>query len=479
MRRASLYLVVSMALAMLLQQSGTGNSPATAQETPPPNFVFILADDMRADDLKLKYMPKTMALLGDRGLRFDKAFVSYGLCCPSRATILRGQYAHNTGVWSNGNRGDPAGGWQAFKNNNLEQDNIATRLQGAGYRTGLFGKYFNHYDGSTEPPGWDDWFATFRPGASQASYFDYDVNDNGTIRHYGTQESDYNTDVISAQTQDFIDASVAANKPFFAYVGARAPHGPPKPAPRDEHTFDGEKAPRLPSFNEKDVSDKPPFIQALPRLSSDEIALIDKRHEGRVETLQALDGLVEAVVNKLSSKGVLDNTYIFFTSDNGWHHGEHRINKGKAYPYEEIIHMPLLVRGPSVQAGSITDKLVLNTDYFPTFTDLGGVQTPAYVDGRSLRPVLEGSAASWRSAVLLEQRKGSEADAGFSGIRTSGGRKYVEYNSGFRELYNLSTDPNELKNSYNASAKPADLEKRLQALESCASTTCRVAEDGP
>src|SRR5215208_5754989 len=253
-----------MALAMLLQQSGTGSLPAMAQENPPPNFVFILADDLRADDLK--YMPKTTVLLEDRGMRFDKAFVSYALCCPSRATILRGQYAHNTGVWSNGHQGDPAGGWQAYRNNGNEQDNIATRLHDAGYRTGLIGKYLNYYDGSAEPPGWDYWFATFSTaqGQSQASYFDYDVNDNGTIRHYGTRESDYNTDVISGQTQNFIDASVARGKPFFAYVGARAPHGPPRLAPRDEHTFDGEKAPRLPSFNERDVTDKPPWIQARP-----------------------------------------------------------------------------------------------------------------------------------------------------------------------------------------------------------------------
>jgi N-acetylglucosamine-6-sulfatase len=329
------------------------------------------------------------------------------------------------------------------------------------------------------PPGWDDWFATFKAGQDQAKYFDYDVNDNGTIRHYGTQASDYNTDVISGQTQEFIAASVASGKPFFAYVAARAPHGVARPAPRDVHTYDGAKAPRFPSFNEGDVTDKPPWIQKLPRLSTDQIAQIDSRHENRVETLQALDDLVEATVNKLSSARALDNTYLFFTSDNGWHQGEHRIPKGKAYSYEEGIHMPLLVRGPGVPAGSTTTKMALNTDYFPTFTDLGGAPTPNYVDGRSLRPVLDGSAASWRSAVLLEQRKGSESDSGLYGIRTSGGMKYVEYNGGFRELYNLSTDPYELTNSYNANAPPANLATRLQELKGCAGATCRAAEDRP
>jgi N-acetylglucosamine-6-sulfatase len=468
-----------MVLAVLLSSAVTGSAPQAAAQvsSTKPNFVFILADDMSANDLN--YMPKTRALLGNQGMRFDQAFVSYALCCPSRATILTGQYAHNTGVWSNGNRGDPAGGWQAYKNNGNEQDNIATRLKAAGYRTGLFGKYFNYYDGSVVPPGWDDWFATFKAGEDQAKYFDYDVNDNGTIRHYGTQASDYNTDVISGQTQEFIAASVASGKPFFAYVAARAPHGVARPAPRDVHTYDGAKAPRFPSFNEGDVTDKPPWIQKLPRLSTDQIAQIDSRHENRVETLQALDDLVEATVNKLSSAGALGNTYLFFTSDNGWHQGEHRIPKGKAYPYEEGIHMPLLVRGPRVQAGSTTTKMALNTDYFPTFTDLGGVQTPNYVDGRSLRPVLDGSAASWRSAVLLEQRKGSNSDSALYGIRTSGGMKYVEYNGGFRELYNLSTDPYEMTNSYNSNAPPANLATRLQELKSCAGATCRAAEDRP
>jgi len=473
--------LASIVLAVLLFSAVTSSAPRVAQaqaSSTKPNFVFILADDMRNDDLNPKYMPKTTALLRNQGMRFDAAFVSYGLCCPSRATILRGQYAHNTGVWSNGNGGDPVGGWQGYKNNGNEQDNLATRLQAAGYSTGLFGKYFNYYDGSAEPPGWNDWFATFRTGTSQASYFDYDVNDNGNIKHYGTRASDYNTDVIGRQTQDFINASVAGGKPFFAYVSAKAPHAIATPAPRDVNTFNGIKAPRLPSFNENNVSDKPPWIQALPNLSTTETARIDKRHEDRVESLQAVDDLVEGVVNKLRDNGQLSNTYIVFTSDNGWHHGEHRLQKGKAYPYEEDIHMPLLFRGPGVQAGSSTDKLILNTDYFPTFTDLGGVQTPDYVDGRSLRPVLKGRVSSWRSAVLLEQRKTTESDTGFYGIRTSDS-KYVEYQGGFRELYNLTTDPYELNNAYEASAPPDGLATRLQALKSCTGASCRAAEDGP
>jgi hypothetical protein len=160
-----------------------------------------------------------------------------------------------------------------------------------------------------------------------------------------------------------------------------------------------------------------------------------------------------------------------FTSDNGWHHGEHRIKSGKAKPYEESIRMPLLVRGPGVHAGTTTDKLTLNTDFFPTFTDLAGVTTPEYVDGRSLRPVLEGSATTWRTAILLEIRPS------ILGIRTSDGRKYIEYGDGFKEYYDLKADPNELRNLvYYGEVPPGDLATRLQALKGCVGDACRAAE---
>jgi N-acetylglucosamine-6-sulfatase len=410
--------------------------------------------------------------LKTQGMQFQNAFVSNPLCCPSRATIMRGQYAHNTGVWHN-NAG-PDGGWLGYKNHDNEQDNIATRFDDAGYRTGLFGKYFNGYDGTTVPAGWDDWFAML-----PAKYFNYYVNDNGTRKFFGNSESDYSTDVLSKETQSFIDDSDVAGKPFFAYVAPKAPHEPAIPAPRHANTFDGVKAPRLLSFNEEDVGDKPPWIQSRPLASPTQIAEIDATHERRVESLQSVDELVEAVITKLRNVEALDNTYVVFTSDNGWHHGEHRIRSDKNQPYEESIRMPLLVRGPGVLAGT-TNKLTLNTDFFPTFTDLAGITTPEYVDGRSLRPVLKGNATSWRTAFLLERRSDDEFPApSLYGIRTSAGEKYIEYEGGFKEFYDLKTDPYELNNSYDANSTPTDLATRLQALKDCAGATCRTAEDGP
>src|SRR5215212_4588685 len=312
--------LASAALALGLLFFGSYLGPAglirkaKAQSAPAqPNIVFILTDDMRKDDLK--YMPNTKALLQSTGMTFQNAFVSNVLCCPSRSTIMRGQYSHNTGVWSNSSTDSSsttAGGWLVYQQNGNETDNVATRLQGAGYKTGLFGKYLNGYDNTTyRPPGWDRWFGAFTLGTLH--YFDYDENDEGTITHYGTSASDYSTDVISKQADAFISSSALQGTPFFAYVALLAPHDPSTPAPRDAHLYDGIQGPRLPSFNEVDVSDKPSWIRQLSKLSSSQISSINKRHENRVESLQAVDDLVEGVVNTLSGANALDNTYIFFT----------------------------------------------------------------------------------------------------------------------------------------------------------------------
>jgi len=461
-----------VALVVLLALGLSGSMPTGAQKlTAKPNIVFILADDMRKDDLK--YMPKMRSVLKDKGMIFHNAFVSTPLCCPSRATIMRGQYAHNSGVW---NIFGSSSGWQTYRAKGLERNNVATRLDATGYRTGLFGKYLNGYKGTSDkPPGWDEWFAH----TGGAHYYDYKINDDGTVRHFGSSAADYETDVIANRAKTFIGTSVRTGKPFFAYVAPKAPHDPYTPARRDEHTFDGIRAARSPSFNEKNVSDKPPWIRKLPRLSDAKKAKIDKRAEKRAETLQALDDLVAGIVGKLGDSGVLSNTYVFFTSDNGFHMGEHRISRpGKGRSYEEDVRVPLLVRGPGVAARrQAQEKLVLNTDYLPTFMDLASAQTPGYVDGRSLRPALKGNATAWRSAVLLEAHDAPSNTPPYSGIRTSSGRKYVEYANGKKELYYLDRDHYELRNSYDPSNPPTALATRLQALKSCAKDGCRAAEN--
>src|SRR5918994_1719539 len=198
----SLFVIVGMPASY--QQSSLAQTAA-----PKPNIIFILTDDMRKDDLNARYMPQTTTQLVKKGRSLQKAFVSNPLCCPSRATIMRGQYAHNTDIWFNTNIFDPDpnvrdGGWQGYNGNGYEDDNLATRLKDAGYSNGFFGNYLNGYDGTTVPPKWNDWFAFKKVG-----FFDYDVNDNGTIKHFGTTTSDYSTDVLKRNVREFIGASAA------------------------------------------------------------------------------------------------------------------------------------------------------------------------------------------------------------------------------------------------------------------------------
>jgi N-acetylglucosamine-6-sulfatase len=539
MRRAYKHLVLFALVSMFVGLGMTAShaESSLAQTAPPPdprpNIIFILTDDMRYDDLnrndadpRVEYMPKTIDLLADQGMSFKNAFVSNALCCPTRATIMRGQYAHNTDIWYNVNHFNPNpggfdGGWEGYEKNGYEKENIATQLDLAGYHTGLFGKYLNQYgEGVTNDPppprpaGWDEWFAFLHP----INYLNYDVNVNyedddmaTTRRHYGTKSSDYSTDVLNTEVQKFIADSVApGNKPpFFAYVAPKAPHDPFASVPRHQHDFDTVKAPRLPSFDEQDVTDKPPWIQSWRRLTSDDKAAINDRHEKRVESLRSVDDLVGNVVHTLETtyykdpvtgqpdrnRPLINNTYIVFTSDNGWYHGEHRVRSGKGRPYEEAPHVPLVIRGPSVPAGKSTDKLVLDTDYFPTFMELAAPTTPTSypLDGRSLLPVLKDpNTTSWgRTAILLEGRGGNDpeipVDRNYNGIRTTTS-KYVEYEGTFEELYDLrpNADPYELTNIYpspNGTVPTLSvLDSRLDELKQCnrpgtTGPSCEVAED--
>jgi N-acetylglucosamine-6-sulfatase len=478
--RKTVLLLASAALAVLFSflffSAITGSTPTVAQVNPAkPNFVFILADDMRKDDLA--YLPKTRNLIGSQGMTFNNAYVPLASCCPSCASVLRGQYVHNHQVWASTPNG-PNSGWEGWRSQGHESDNLATHMQGGGYSTGLFGKYMNGYKSTgAKPPGWSDFFAK----NLGSGYFNYSVNDNGVTRSYGSAPADYFTDVISTESQQFIQQSVSQSKPFLLYVAPNAPHEPSTPAPRHVNSFNGEPAPRLPSYNEANVSDKPPWISSLPTISSTEAAAIQTRHEERVETLQAVDEMVEALVNKLSATGQLSNTYIVFTSDNGWQHGEHRIVKLKERPYEESSHMPLLIRGPGVAAGSTADSLVTFPDFMPTFLELGGIAIPSYVDGTSVVPLLNGTVNDkdtvtddWRNAILLEGHDPDHPERDYFAIRTAAGLKYIEYRSGFKEFYDLASDPYE-ENS-NPSSAPAALVDRLQRLKTCAADTCRAIE---
>jgi N-acetylglucosamine-6-sulfatase len=452
--------------AQVQRESAEGQSSTSEQ----PNIIFVLTDDL--DFASTQKMPQISSLLADQGTSFEEAFVSHSVCCPSRSTILTGLYDHNHHVLGNE---PPAGGFQKFLSEGHEENTIAVRLQEAGYQTAFFGKYLNGYpagDPTHVPPGWEEWYGKL----DGQRLYNYRLNENGEEVSYGNEPEDFFTDVLSGQATDFVQRAAPDSKPFFMYVAPTAPHGPATPAERHKGAFSEEEPPRPPSFDEEDVSDKPSQIQGTERISEDDASTIDDYYRQRLESMLAVDDMVGSLVQELEGSGELDNTFIFFTSDNGFEQGEHRRKTGKNQAYEESSHVPLLVRGPGVPAGSETAKLALNTDFAPTFADLAGAEFPA--DGRSLVPLLGGDEdLPWRTSVLLERLP---TQRGYQAIRT-GTHKYVEYNNGEKEVYDLEADPYELDNVYE-SADPSllkDLKAKLEALKSCSEDGCREAEDAP
>jgi arylsulfatase A-like enzyme len=435
-------------------------------------MLFVLTDDL--DYASALKMPNVRSLLIEEGAYFENAFTSQSLCCPSRATILTGQYAHTNGI--KGNK-LPDGGFRKFRDEGLEEDTIATRLQEEGYQTAYFGKYLNEYgedDPAHVPPGWDQWYGKL----NEQKLYDYRINENGEVVSYGSETEDFFTDVLSGQATDFVRRAAPEDQPFFAYVAPTAPHGPAAPAERHKGAFAGEEAPRYPSFNEEDVSDKPYWRQETERFSEEEISEIDAYHQKRLESMLAVDEMVGSLVEELEAAGELDNTYIVFTSDNGWLAGVHRMKEGKDRAYEESAHVPLFVRGPRIPAGSQVEELTLNTDFAPTFAELAGVEFDE-ADGRSLVPLMRGENPAWRSAVLLEGFVG-KGDRVYGALRTKT-HKYVEYGNGEEELYDLQNDPFELESVHETAdtSLSEDLKARLEALRDCEGDGCREAEDAP
>jgi arylsulfatase A-like enzyme len=455
-------LLLSLFLAVAC---GPGEEHRLRSDAAKPNILLVLTDDQPASTVSK--MPAVEARLKAKGLSFENAFLTDPVCCPSRATILTGRYAHNHGVWTND---EPRGGDEGFKDRGLAQDTIATRLKKEGYATGLFGKYFNGYgDNHYVPPGWERWLAF----AGNKQDDSYEVVSEGEIRT--VNRGDWHpTDLVADRAEEFVKTH--AGMPWFAYVAPPDPHGPYYPVPRHTHDFDGVQLPDKPSFDEVDPS-QPSYVRDQPPLSDGEKRELTWTYEDKLEALQAVDDLVADLIETLEETGQLENTYVVFATDNGYMLGEHRLTQ-KGKPYEESIRTPLLIRGPGVPAGETRTQLVSNVDLAPTFAELAGTEPPAKPDGRSLVPFLSGDPpASWRETLLLERRGEKLAWVGVRTARYS----YFEYvETGEEELYDLKVDPYQLQ-SIHKSADPALLSKlraRLEALEDCVGADCREAE-GP
>ena len=488
--RARLRPVLLAALALLVV--GLSQNPGSVGATPvvpsQPNIVLIMTDD---EDVAIhQFMPKTKALLADRGTTFDNFFVTYSFCCPSRVSILRGQYAHNTHIVGNE---QPWGGFEKVRQLGLEESTIATWLQAAGYHTAMIGKYLNRYVPERDgvPPGWDEWYV----GGNAHRSYDYTLNENGRMVAYGNESGDYLNDVLTDKAVQVIREASAASQPFFVYVLPYTPHSPAVAAPRHEGMFAHAALPRTPAFDEADVGDKPHFVRRLPPLDERQVRLLEDEYRRRLRSLQAIDDMVERIVGALQATHALDNTYVIYSSDNGFHLGEHRLPAGKDFPYEEDIRVPAVVRGPGVPAGHRIDAMVLNSDLAPTFAEIAGIEAPDFVDGRSFLPLFEHPEQAWRESFLIERRQlerqyvelaerlgmaPDEVDrsAQLDGIRTTAWT-YVEYGTGERELYDLTRDPHQLDNVVET-ADPALVEAlaaRLAGLRTCVGAACRRLED--
>ncbi|HEY2803749.1 MAG TPA: sulfatase [Actinomycetota bacterium] len=416
--------------------SGSSEPVAAAQKK--PNVVIILTDDQRYDTLWA--MPKVQNLLVDHGVQFNQGFVVNSLCCPSRTSILTGDYSHTTGVWRDN---PPFGGYPTFSGNGDEESTLATWLHGDGYRTALFGKYLNGYEDAaaagTIPPGWDSWNAF-----SRAGYYNYRAFVHNKLRQFGKHPRDYSTEILSDEASSYIQN---AKSPFFMYFAPYAPHRPATPSNKYQHRFSHLDPYHPPSYNEGDVSDKPQYIQDQPRIHEKQARAIDRFRQRQYQTLVSADNAVGKIVSALNQSGQLENTIIFFLSDNGLAWGEHRWTSKKV-PYEPSIRVPYVVRyDPLTSHGSVDQNdMVLNIDIAPTIAQLAGAKAPA-MDGMSLVPLLDGTAADWRQDFLVEHlsKNRGQAPPTYCAVR-SPDYMYVYYATGEEELYSLKQDPQELRN---------------------------------
>lgn len=444
------------------------------------------------------------------GTTFTRAYVNTPICAPSRATILTGRYAQNTGVRSNGL---PFGGHRWFLDRGMEQRTFAVWLRDAGYRTALIGKYVNAYPGDAgalgAPPGWDVWVTPINEAEIHAKY-GVSLNENGRRVDYGGSPDTYVTEIYTRKAVEFIRASAAAGTPFALYLSPPSPHDPLTPEAAYGGLFNDRTAPQGPAFNEADVSDKPPPLRK-PLLTPEQVAQLDVTHRQRLRLLMSVDKMVRTVRAALAETGALADTYLVFTADNGWHAGgEHRLMPNKTYPYETDLRVPLVVTGPGVKAGARIDRLVGNADLAPTFAAWAGAAVPEDVDGRSLVPLLaaaDPAAVPWRERLPIlryidgvttppawpsasARRPGlttgytclehlpyrtAAAYRGFRGDRYT----YAEYDTGHVVFFDNTADPHQLDNLVcRADAGLLDSRRRLAVdLHACAGAACRAAED--
>jgi N-acetylglucosamine-6-sulfatase len=496
----ALLLAALLSIAVALAPAGGEAKKRTKSKQARPNIVLVMDDDQSVN--LQQFLTKTNAAIGRKGVTFDNSFVNYSLCCPSRSTMLTGQYAHNHGVLGNK---PPNGGYSKLAP--TLGNSLPVWLQRSGYYTAHIGKFLNGYGRTSAdtvvPPGWNEWYGSLDDpdvftGGTYTAY-GYTLNENGRLVHYGAtpgvvDPATYQTDVYSQKAADFIRRRAPSTKPFYLSVAPRDPHaesgacgcGPannPRAAPRYEGKLAGLTAPRDPSFDEANVSDKPSNIKNLPPLTPTQLTNVDAHYRARAEAVLGVDDLVQQVVSTLKASGELKDTVLIFTSDNGFFHGEHRVPAGKVRLYEPSIRVPLLIRGPGVPKGVHRRQPVGNVDLAPTILNFAKAKPGRKEDGVSLMPIMRNKRDWLGRAMDLETyfnpddlEDSEDPPLNYQGVRTDR-YLYAQYGTGERELYDLRTDPFELQNQAGnpvfAQAQTA-LEKLLTSAARCAGKTCRA-----
>ncbi len=504
---AALACALAGTLGFAAAQSGGGPEPASAakQTQKRPNIIVIMTDDQSLDTFRPDVMPSTFELLVDRGTTFKNFVATTSTCCPSRATFLTGQYAHNTRVLSN----NPGYNSLVAKNNVLP-----VWLQQAGYKTAHIGKWLNKYGravgrNSTPAPGWDEWVAALEP----RRYYDYDLQVNGETVSYGTRPADYNTRVLDRFAVRLIDRYVPKPDPFFMTFAPYAVHngsgdktgrcaGAAVPGPHDGDLFVTDPIPKKDSFNEANVDDKPTFIRRLPPISFEQSLDIQRRWGCALATLRGVDRAVEDIYNAVREAGELNNTVFIFWSDNGLFYGEHRLPGQKQQAYEEASRLPLVILPPGGRGPSSVTATTANIDLAPTILNYAGAQpcrrtnVCRIMDGRTLTPLLRGAGLNFPADrhIVLEYRLQKDrsrrgSTCAYSGLWTPS-EVYVEHRRSVVhpettrecekkfewEHYNLLQDPFQIDNlAYNPSITTGDttvpdpvLQPLLGSLRFCA-----------
>ncbi|XP_065363312.1 N-acetylglucosamine-6-sulfatase-like [Calliphora vicina] len=341
-----------------------------------PNIVLILTDDQDVTLNGLLPMQNVKNLIGLMGATFENAFTTSPLCCPSRASLLSGRYQHNHRTWNNSLEGGCNGlHWHS----QIEMKTLAPTLKSAGYTNFFAGKYLNQYQGAEVPAGWQEFYGLH----GNSRYYNYTLRENSRNVSYSNV---YLTDLLRTKVLSFLN-SHRKQSPFFAMVAPPAPHAPYTPAKRHRNAFQGVHALRTPNFNIID-KDKHWLVSNGKLIPNDTLHLMDTYFQKRWESLLAVDDLVADIVHTLESKGQLENTYIIYTSDNGYHMGQFAQPFDKRQPYETDVRVPLLIRGPNIKPDIKITAATALIDIFPTILEWLALPSNPEIDGQSINAFL-------------------------------------------------------------------------------------------